>query len=413
MSPPIFMFVRQTEVWLIWLFYSIILSGLLIVARFTPVWLISGIWWVIFGLPFLQFCLNVVESTALGANKVPPLTMGGMKDGRVYALLGICIGLSAARTLAPPDLVILADFLTLLIFPALLASIAMRHSLATTLNPLFMWQFIRQMGLNMAGLRLLLLSALLLTLLTAGTHLPLLASIPGTVLLGSTAIYLTLLLCRCTGALLHVRRLELGLKTMDSDEQRNAATRRAEHLERQEFLVPVLEHSRANRYNKAWEILEPRLKKDRYATEHLFYDELRGWTDRTLAHKLAQGYLARLTESNTEQAWRIYADIQACEAGNYRLASGETVLRLAETASTDAQRRIILDTLKHFDDDFPGHPKSRQALLIGADMACHLDNMALADSLFRKVRTRKGLVQPDRFRRVQNLLAHYHRSGGS
>ncbi len=391
-KPRLFTFVRQTEVWLI-----------------------SGVWWVIFGLPFLQFCLNVVESTALGQQRVPRLTAAGLKDARVYALLLISTCIVSVHALASaylvPGLVLGTDVLMLLIYPAMIASIALRHSLFTTLNPLFIGRFVRQMGLGYAGLRVVFVNTLIFLLLLAQTRVAAVTTLPGTLLFTTVAVYLVLVMSRCTGALLHARRQELGLKTVHSDEQENEKARRAEQLERRDFLAPVLEHSRVNRYRQAWEVIEPRLKQDRYATEHLFYEELRAWTDRTLAHKLAQGYLKRLVETSTEHAWRIYEDIYNHEQGNYRLESGETVLRLAETTSTDAQRRIILETLKYFDDDFPQHPKSRQALLLGADLAFHFDELDLAAALFRKVRTRKGLVHASTFQRVQNLLAHHHKGG--
>lgn len=395
----LFTFVAQTEVWLIWAIYSVLV--LLFMVFTLPIMIV---WWIVAGVPFLQFCLNLIESTALGVKRAPRMTWDGFRDPRIYKQLLLSTGLVSLIAATPPDWQFAAIGIVLLVCPAMTAFIALEDSLARALNPVRVGLFIWNMGLSYLALRVVATTGILYVLLLSQHYSILLATLAGKVFFAVASVYLILVLCRCTGALLHSRRAELGIRTIASPEQAEAAVSDATRRERDEFLGEIYKLARADKLDEAWQRLEERLKRSRYAVEGEYYSELAQWEDERLARKMAQGYLRRLVRTAPELAWPILEDIATRTGGNYRLDAGEPLLLFAEHANTSRRRRIIVDMLRYFEDDFPTHPRRREALLTATSLACELDDEELARELFARVQRMRGLIHKPTFDRCRQLL---------
>lgn len=395
----IFTFVAQTEVWLIWAIYSVTVFVLMHIASYFIL-----VWWIVIGVPFLQFCMHLIESTARGIERAPRMTWEGFRDLRVYKQLILSTALASAYFTTPVEYRPGAAALILLVCPAMTAFIAMENSLLRALNPIALAGFIWHMGMTYLLLRLVVTSGLLYLLLLFQHQTTLLASIPGKAFFAIASVYLLLIMARSTGALIFSRRKELGIRTVASAEQAEADEDRARQQARDAFLAGVYEMYRSGRAREAWSAIDSRLKKRRYRDEGDYFAEMIRWEDPTLAHKLAQGYLRRLVREAPELAWPILEQIFDQTDDDYRLDAGEPVLTFARFATTSRQKQISLELLRHFDDDFPGHPRCREALLIGTDLACESGDMDLARALFDKVTTMRGLVHKPTFERCLALL---------
>lgn len=408
----VFTFVQQTEVWLVWLIYSVVVALFLIAGTHAYHWSLMMGAWVSIGIPFLQYSLNIITATAEGRQRVPPMTGDGMRDPRLYKLLLLFSALASFVFFFDPEWRPWALAAVLLVWPAMVSIIAIEASLTSALNPVKLTSFILGMGLTYVALRMAMTGALLYVLLLIDNRTTLFGSVAGTLFLSVASVYLMLALSRCTGALLHARRTELGLLTAASPEQAEQQLKQQIDAERGAFLGHIYALVRADKFRQAWSELETRLKRERYADEDRYYDHLAGWEDKTLAHKLAQGYLKRLVVRSPEQAWRLYASILAAEQGNYRLDSGDAVLKFAAAATTPSRRRLMLDVLRHFEEDFPNHPMSRQAFLVGADLACELGETELAVEMMAEVIRRRGKVDKPTYDRCRRILSDFRLNPG-
>ncbi|MCB1692968.1 MAG: hypothetical protein KDI19_09390 [Pseudomonadales bacterium] len=406
----VFSFVRQTEVWLVWLIFGALTTILVYGSARLPSAPILMVWWIIFGIPFAQFCLGIVLGTSQGRQQVPAMTIDGFRDTRILKLLVLVSMAVSAVFFTSPSIRPLILAVVLLVAPASFAYVAIEDSLSRALNPLRIATFIVNMGATYVALRVVVTVVLLYLLLLVDYRMQLLSSFSGTAFFSFVTVYLLLAMARCTGVLLHARRTELGLSTSFSPEQAEAAREAHEQEERNQFLGEVFDLSRVHEYAAAWKKLEARLKRDRYETEALYFSALRRWDDPTMAHKLAQGYLKRLLERSVGEAWQLLEDILETENGNYRLDSGETVLKFAEVAETDAHKSLMLGVLQHFDEDFPAHPRSREAWLTTAKFACDLGRMEEAQAAFANVTSRRGLLHKPTYDECLSRLAAYRRS---
>ncbi len=399
----IFTFVAQTEVWLIWLIYSVVVFGLLSVPS-----VFLAIWWIIFGVPFLQFSLNLIESTARGIEKAPRMTAEGFKDGRIYKQLLLSSVWVSMVFAIPPEYQPLAIGFIMLVCPAMTAFIAMENSFLRAINPVPVASFIWHMGLSYILLRLVVTAVALYLLLVFQNQTSLLSNAAGRAFFSITTVYLLLVMSRSVGALIFSRRNELGIRTVASQEQAEADRDESIRRERQAFLEEMYQLANSGRAASAWDQIEKRLKRDRFESEGAYFVDLSAWEDRKLKHKLAQGYLKRLVKQAPELAWPILEEIHGETGGDYRLESGEAVLEFAGYATTSGQKRVAADLLQYFEEDFPNHPRIREALLVGADLACQLDDFALAKQLFDRVKKMRGLVHKPTFDRCLKLLSGSH-----
>jgi hypothetical protein len=101
--------------------------------------------------------------------------------------------------------------------------------------------------------------------------------------------------------------------------------------------------------------------------------------------------------------------LEFCYAANgneYRLESGHVVFKLVDRADNFRRKQILAHLLSHFDTDFPNHPQSAEALLLGAHVTAHdLDDFARARQLILHIRIHHRHLQKDpRFQALAAVL---------
>jgi hypothetical protein len=147
------------------------------------------------------------------------------------------------------------------------------------------------------------------------------------------------------------------------------------------------------------------LKKHHYSEEAAYYEALTQLQDQRLAWKLAQGYISRLLRRDSMMAWEVFTTIWHAADGNYRLESGSTVIALARSAETRYQKEIMVDLIEHFDDDYPRHPKSREAYLLASEICCDMEDFKRGRQLFNRVTSRRGKISRRSYKKCHQLLA--------
>jgi len=284
--------------------------------------------------------------------RIPRLSVPN--DSRPFKLGGLAAVALVGIQSAPPEWRIWLLTPVLLITPAVFSSVAVEGSIRRALNPVRIVTFIYSMGLTYVALRVVVTGTLLL--LFALQHYTTVLEPPlGAPLMAIGGVYLLLVMYRATGALLHARRDYLGLKTDFSPEQAAEDNRIRAAQERQAFLKPLMGMCREDQYG---------------------------------------------------EAWQLYGEVMADSNGGYRLDSGEAVIRLADTASNQAERRTIIEAIRHFDDDFPNHPKSRQAFLAGTQLALDTQDLELAQAFFDNVQHRRGVISRKRYDACLKVLGN-------
>jgi hypothetical protein len=129
--------------------------------------------------------------------------------------------------------------------------------------------------------------------------------------------------------------------------------------------------SSVENYDEAWQLLSDHLQKYNYASLPSVFDRLRKLQDPFLSLKLGQEHIDRLVLKNSmSEAWRVFDYCRSIPGFDFYLRSGNSVLKLAETANSDEQYRGIEQLLACFEAEFPNHPRTGEALLIQARIRC-------------------------------------------
>jgi hypothetical protein len=404
----VFSFVFQPEVLIVWMIFGLLISLLLTISINWYMAILSFPAWFMTAMLLLNYGIEITDQTARGHQRMR--RMAFPQDGRAFKLTILMVGLLSLVAGAPTEYRIVLLGLVLLITPAAVAFVALEGAMFAALNPIRLVSFIYSMGFSYVALRLLITFGLFLVLVFTSVHFYD-TQIPAIIVkaqAGLIGVYLMLVICRSTGALLHARRHQLGLWTSYSPEQAEQAQAEITRKQQLVFLDGLNKECHAGEHRRAWERLETLLKRNRYADEAFFFSELDRWQDRVLLHKLTQGYLKRLIEQDAEIAWQIYLKVIRETDSEFTLDSGELALKLAESADNAERRRTSLDALQFFDKDFPRHPRSRYAFLLATSLAIELNEMERARKLFRIVQTRRGLISKVRYDECVRVLATGH-----
>jgi hypothetical protein len=404
-SLPIFSFVLQPRVLVLWIVASMLTFWMLSLSRDGISVIIAGSIYLIFAATFLNFGMDLVESTARGNVEAPSYwaSLTGASTRLSHQLLCVAFAVTAV-SLAPSIIQWLVVSVLMAIAPAVTSSIAFNIPLHMSIDPRRIYRFMSNMGYTYLALRVVMTSGLLVCLFVASGELELLSTTFGKLIVAFGTMLLLILMFRSTGALLHVQRDKMGIVTDFSEEQ---AQQEVEHnyrdaaieLLKQARLVQKLDSTKA-----AWKMIEDDLKKHAYRDDQIYLALLRELTNRQLLYRHASGLVDRALPREVTHAWAILVEMDTESQSRFLLRNGSTLLKLVGTAQNRQERLLLLRLLERFDQDFPTHPKLRQAMLFASELSLLLDDDDRARQNLVRVQTLSGEIDEHLFARCQQQL---------
>ena len=186
------------------------------------------------------------------------------------------------------------------------------------------------------------------------------------------AVFLGLLMAlfRSLGVVIHANAYELGLKVQYSKEIEISQTLAAKNKEMSEFCDEMYLKWTSGQQKIVWQQLQDKIVKDDYESEAELFDRIHRWADPGLSLRLGQAYIERLVKRGyVDTAWSV---LEFCFENNnkqYQILAAPTLITLSKVATTSKQKTIVVAILLFFEDDFPNHPDTAQALLLGAKIS--------------------------------------------
>ena len=372
-SLPVFQFLFRRQIVWLWIAGSILTWIQMEQVAGSIGALLAGGVFLLFLLSTLGYGLDIIESTARGVAE-PPRFRESLRanDIRLWRLGGaLCVGL-AILDLTPETYRDVPFLVMLALSPAVVSATTFHEPLTSSLSPIRIWQFISSMGLTYWSLRIMTNSVLLLSLFVAEGRLQILSTTAGHVFVSVFMSGLVLLMFRATGALLHARRSELGIRTLFSEEQSTNSDRQARVGELRDSLMTINKALRSEGFERAWSSLERLLKQRAYKDEPEIYDLLKEFSDRRLLQRVGSGYIAHLLETDPARALSIFDERWQESSGGFRGHSGALLLSLSAIADTHPRKTAIFQMLSEFDQLFPAHPGRLEAAIRAAEIAIDL-----------------------------------------
>jgi hypothetical protein len=249
----VFTFIKQPEILLVWLLFSLLL-GVLLSLPLGYLMILALPFWVVLGVLIIQYGFVIIEFTARGHHDVPRMSAGVFAtDPRVYRQALVILTM-VSLVLATPEVWRFASLsVALMITPAMTAFITFHLPLIRVFDPRHIWQFIRSMGYTYVTLRVMITSILMLLLLLMEQVVHLVDIRGGGFLMAGAITYLLLTLFRGTGALLYSRRRFIGINTDFSLEQAQQAMDEERGAYRRNLVSELALLCRRDRWHEAWE----------------------------------------------------------------------------------------------------------------------------------------------------------------
>lgn len=393
-SLPLLTFVFQTPVLVTWLIGSFFTWLFLLTEADTAWFFVSLSLLGLFSILFFNYGLDVIEYTARGHARAPPLSEA--LTGSRLRLIRLCFVVLLALTLldwAPEGYRWVTMSALLAVAPAVSSSIVFHEPFLRAIDPRRIYQFMSNMGFGYLALRTMTTSVLLLAVYVASKELPFAGTNFGLAIVSHIAVVIVLMMFRATGALLHVYRDKLGIRTEFSQEQAKAEVTEAQRAEAAEKFQQIRHVFRTRGPTAALKLLEQELKRHRYRDDQIYFALLEEMSDRRLFYRFCSGYIDRMLQDEVSHAWALF--MRLCdESEDFRLRSGATLFRLAETAEKPQERQHLLRLFEQFDKDFPQHPRKREAALQAANLALLLSDAERAKHHFSRVESLEGAVDP-------------------
>jgi hypothetical protein len=316
---------------------------------------------------FVGYLFVIVDYTTLGYQEIPKISGNLLTSARsrlLKELILISFFISLFLFLESTYLKLLFVIASLILFPASTAVVLMEERLVSALNPA-KWVGII-MGLEadaVLGQYLLVQGVALFAGYTA-----LFVDLGWLNLVTMSLFLMTLMtLFRSLGVLLHSNADSLGIAVRFGKKIEDEQVRAAQEREYSEFSSELYQLSNGGQVKKAWELLEERLKKDKFSTEPDFFTRLSKWDKPLLAIKVGQGFTERLIKKGDYRtAWNVLEYCYPANNNKYRLTSSDAILKLMVNAETNLRKAIVVTLIHHFEEDFPDHPKRAEALLVAA-----------------------------------------------
>ena len=182
----------------------------------------------------------------------------------------------------------------------------------------------------------------------------------------------TMTVFRSLGVVLHSNSESLGFSVRFSKQIEERQSQVAKERELSEFSTQLYKLGNSGELNKAWELMEKRLRDDNFATEADLFARIRDWDNPRLAVKAGQGFIERLiAKQDFRTTWNVLEFCYTANGNDYKLLSAEAVIKLSTNAETRSQKSIMVSILRHFEEDFPNHPQTAESLLTAARFTAH------------------------------------------
>jgi hypothetical protein len=347
---------------------------------------------------FIGYLFVIVDYTAQGYQEIPKLSGNLLTTERsrlLKELVLIAFFVSLFFVFDNPYWKLFFIISSLVLFPVSTAVIIMEESLVSAVNPVKWVGIVMDLDADAVFVQYLLIQGLTLF---AG-YVALFVDLGFFNLITMTILVMLLLtLFRSLGVLLHSNAETLGIPVrfgmQIEDEQLKAEQERGYS----EFSSELYKLSSGGNLKEAWDLLDERLKKDKYATEADFFARLRNYDNPVLAVKTGQGYTERLVlKGDFRTAWNVLEFCYVANNKKYRLTSSNVILQLMTQAETGLQKAIVVSLLSHFEEDFPEHPRRSEALLVAARITAEdLDDFERARKMMQHLLTTYPNIYSDK-----------------
>jgi len=359
---------------LFFIIYSSVILGMRVPGGLGAVMGIPG--YYLSTVLYIRYMFVVVEYTSLGYNELPKLS-GAMifpaNDDRLWKEVLLVILL----LLGYHEMLILGwqtiySVVALIVFPLATAIITIEHSFSGALSPKVWLHMIRSIDLSVHLITYVVLQSI--TIIVISNFVTDFYDIYPLTQTAQLFVILVLLMLmfRSLGIVLHASADKLGISTKFSAEAAKANADQVEQQIVEDLMSRLHKLSATENYKDAWQLLSDHLQKDNYTSLSSVFDRLKNLQDPYLSLKLGQEYIERLVlKNNISEAWRVFDYCHLTPGIDFYLRSGNSVLKLAETADSEDQYRAIEQLLACFETEFPNHPRAAEALLIQARIHCN------------------------------------------
>ncbi len=340
----------------------------------APANLIGLIIWVVLALALFKYTYAVINRTAEGHLKPPPVSEAFSGSGfnivilqlLVFVLMGALV--TAAAMLGGSILMMLAIAFVVLGLPASIMVLAMERSVGAAVNPLNLAVLISRIGTPY----FLLYGYLILLTLASGaaqdfavTHFPLWVAQPLAGFLNST---FTLILFHMLGYLLFQYQEELGFASDIQDEDDLAGH---QHRDRSSRLDADLDMNlKDGNYDRAQAILKEALKKDRNDPRRLgqLYQLLTARNDVSELYRYHPRLMAWLADRNDGDGLNeLIRTLQSLEP-NFQVDDADLALACATALYHRQHFKPALRLLQDFHKRFPDSEQLAPAYLLAAQV---------------------------------------------
>jgi len=350
----------------------IVVSIFTLVPVIAPANLIGIVIWLVLALALFKYTYAVINHTAEGHLKPPPVSVAFTGSGfdivilqlLVFVLMGGLV--TAAAMLGGPILMLLALAFVILALPASIMVLAMERSVGAAVNPMNLAVLISRIG----SPYFLLYGYLILLTLASGaaqdfavSHFPVWAARPLAGFLNST---FTLILFHMLGYLLFQYQEELGFASDIQDEAAGQDTHQRDRTAR--FDADIDMNLKDGNYDRVQSMLKEALKRDRDNALRIgqLYQLLTARNDTAELYRYHPRILGWLADRNDgESIAALLNTLQQAEPG-LKVEDPELSVRCARSLYNRGQFKPALRLLQDFHKRFPDSEQLAPAYLLVA-----------------------------------------------
>ena len=340
----------------------------------APANLIGLIIWVALALALFKYTYAVINRTAEGHLKPPPVAEAFTGSGfsivilqfLVFVLMGGLIG--AAAMIGGPILAMLALAFVVLALPASIMVLAMERSVGAAVNPMNLAVLISRIGTPY----FLLYGYLILLTLASGaaqdfavSHAPLWVAQPLAGFLNST---FTLILFHMLGYLLFQYQEELGFASDIQDAESLADNHQRDRSSR--FDADLDMNLKDGNYDRVQSMLKDALKKDRDDPRRLgqLYHLLAARNDTAELYRHHPRLMAWLAQRNDGDGLNGLMEALQTVEPNFQLEDPDLVIECATSLYHRGHFKSALRLLQDFHKRFPNNEQLAPAYLLAAQV---------------------------------------------
>jgi hypothetical protein len=365
----------------------------LVYTYLTTVWSILGAGGIaltasltyVTALFFIGYLFVIVDYTALGYQEIPKLSKNLLESekARLFKeMILLSFFLSLMFVIDELYWRLFIAIASLVLFPLATSVVLLEEKLMSAFNPLKWLAMLQDINSDKVFYRFLTIEGLLISVV----YLTLVWDL-GFIGIAVTLV-LAIMLFRSLGVVLHSNADALGILVQFGKQIEAAQEAEIVQQEIHEEALALYRMATSGNTADALERLRKRLAADHYSTEADFFAQIRTWEDPQLAIIAGQDYIPRLARrGELKLALGILEFCYQANKQQFKLGNAGLIFELAEQAETRAHREIIAHLLAHLPDDFPGHPRSGEALLSAARItASDLDDFDTSTVLLDRIR---------------------------